>query len=318
MGRISFRPSHNKPHSSTVIHRDKMLLKSALAISCIVTAITAIAAQTANFNQNAPMLRSMTPEWVVGLYATLLEQNATDTSTKLFASALRNRAEAREVPGHLYEAIINELSGGVLDRSVQCGDGGCVVPLSLQKIWNYGCWCNMGQNLLQGVGQTVDNYDQACQSMQRCLRCAEIDASAGGYECDVKSTAYSASMTLNSQTGSMLANCDALNPQNPCGASLCMCETQFISEVIDNLWAGAAYASENLHRNGFERESTCMKGFAGQPVYECCGLYPKRFPFNVNQQACCTDDASYGRAYNFATQECCEGGAQIADLGNCI
>jgi len=268
---------------------------------------------SSNLNPNNPMLRTMSKEWVVSIYATMLEQNATDNTSKMFAEALRDRADNSGVPEHVYEAIINELSAGT-DRSVQCGENGCQVPLSLKKIWNYGCWCNMGSNLLKGIGIVIDDYDHACQNMQRCLRCAEMDAEFGGYDCNPKTTSYSAQMMFNGET--MLANCDVLNQGNPCGTSLCTCETQFISEVMDNLWNGAVYSSLNLHSEGFDKDASCMHGIAGQPVYECCGLYPKRFPYNVNQQDCCTDDVTYGKAYNPATQECCDGKG-VADLAGC-
>lgn len=306
-----------------------MLQSTLLSIAIITFGATTAQFQTAGENfqirQNSrqkpqipagadsQMLRTMSKEWVVGLYATMLEQNATDNSARMFAEALRDRADNSGVPAHVYEAIINELSSGT-DRSVQCGEGGCLVPLSLQKIWNYGCWCNMGANLLKGVGIVIDDYDQACQNMQRCLRCAELDGEFGGYECEPKTTTYSATMQFNGQT--MLANCDVLNNGNPCGTSLCTCETQFISEVMDNLWNGAVYSSDNLHSEGFDKDSSCIHGIAGQPVFECCGLYPKRFPYNVNQQDCCTDDVTYGKAYNPTTQECCDG-KSVADAASC-
>ena len=56
------------------------------------------------------MLRTMSKEWVVSIYATMLEQNATDNTSKMFAEALRKRADNSGVPEHVYEAIINELS----------------------------------------------------------------------------------------------------------------------------------------------------------------------------------------------------------------
>jgi hypothetical protein len=286
------------------------MLQSTL-LSIAMTTFGVTTAQKFPINANRPMLRTMSKEWVVGLYATMLEQNATDNSARMFAEALRDRADNSGVPSHVYEAIINELTPA---RSVQCGEGGCLVPLSLQKIWNYGCWCNMGANLLKGVGIVIDDYDQACQNMQRCLRCAQLDGEFGGYSCEPKSTTYSATMQFNGN--SMIANCDSLNNGNPCGTSLCTCETQFISEVMDNLWNGAVYSSDNLHSQGFDKDTSCIHGVSGQPVFECCGLYPKRFPYNVNQQDCCTDDVTYGKAYNPTTQECCDG-KSVADAASC-
>jgi len=269
-----------------------------------------IAGTSVVYSQN---LRSMPKGWVVNLYSKMLINNATDNTSKMFAEAMKQRAESSGVPDHVYEAIISELSQGQ-DRSVQCGENGCQVPLNLQKIWNYGCWCNMGANLLKGIGLVIDDYDQACQNMQRCLRCAEMDADKNGYDCNPRTDDYTARMRFNGK--SLLANCDEMNEGNPCGTSLCTCETQFISEVMDNLWSGAFYDSSNLHENGFERETSCMSGVIGQPQFECCGLYPQRFPYNVNQQDCCTDDVTYGKSYNPATQECCDG-KSVADLASC-
>ena len=64
---------------------------------------------------------------------------------QLFVSAVRSRVDRYGVPDHVYEAIVAELVGENGDsRTVNCPNGVCSVPLNLNRIWNYGCWCNLG------------------------------------------------------------------------------------------------------------------------------------------------------------------------------
>merc|ERR1711981_561410 len=179
----------------------------------------------------------------------MLENNAKDNLDKLFANALRARADKDGVPTHVYEAIMSEMvkvdANAVGDRGVQCPQGGCVVPLSLERIWDYGCWCNMGPNLKEGYSRAVDDYDMACQNMQRCLRCAEMDAVDGGYECNARTTPFTASFGFGAQN--LMADCESTNQDDPCAVTLCTCETQFISEIMDHLWEGKIYTSDYKH-----------------------------------------------------------------------
>jgi len=67
----------------------------------------------------------------------------------------------------------------------------------LQPIWGYGCWCNFGENLMQGSGKPQDAYDHICQSMQMCMRCAVMDSAENeendGY-CDPLVDSYNATI----------------------------------------------------------------------------------------------------------------------------
>ena len=76
------------------------------------------------------------------------------------------------------------------DRSVNCPSGGCAIPIQLSHIWGYGCWCNFGDELLEGSYHPVNAYDEVCRNLQQCLKCAIKDAQTGDYECDPKTKGY--------------------------------------------------------------------------------------------------------------------------------
>merc|ERR1712076_201364 len=74
-------------------------------------------------------------------------------------------------------------AGRVPDRSVernaaanpnQSGNR-FLIPIPLQAIWGYGCWCHFGEDTMKGQGTPVNMLDGFCKSMQLCLRCAVLD-----------------------------------------------------------------------------------------------------------------------------------------------
>ena len=102
-------------------------------------------------------------------------------------------------PNHIYEAMVDRMVLGedrlmagesTFDRSVNCPSGGCAIPIQLSHIWGYGCWCNFGDELLEGSYHPVNAYDEVCRNLQQCLKCAIKDAQTGDYECDPKTKEY--------------------------------------------------------------------------------------------------------------------------------
>ena len=81
--------------------------------------------------------------------------------------------------GFLPESIIAGLeelvNSGNRVNQLHCENGNCTVTMGLDKIWDYGCWCNFGKNLLMGRYQAQNLFDGICKDFQRCLRCAKKD-----------------------------------------------------------------------------------------------------------------------------------------------
>lgn len=171
--------------------------------------------------------------------------------------------------------------------NTNCQDTECDVPITLKGIWGYGCWCNFGNNLLQGRGQPVNEHDAACKRMQHCLRCAEMDALADNYACDAKTNQYNSILgqslpNINTNVYSLNSACGQVNEGNACGAHICTCEIQLINEILGLVWVSythdpAPRHPDNPFGGSFDYDSNCVVPPPSGPVGKdlaCCGKYP--------------------------------------------
>lgn len=56
------------------------------------------------------------------------------------------------------------------------------------EMLEYGCWCNLlDEKLTQGIGDPVDEIDEACRAWRRCLYCTRIDDT----DCQPTTASYS-------------------------------------------------------------------------------------------------------------------------------
>lgn len=222
--------------------------------------------------------------------------------------------------GFLPESIVKgleELANGEKNRvnDLHCEDGNCVVPFGLDRIWNYGCWCNFGEHLMQGHGPPVNTFDAICKDFSRCLKCARFDGKKENFGCDPVVQTY--------QTGAgpdFVTKCSAGNPDDQCAVYVCSCESTIIAEIMDLAFQPHTpeneYSDEFLHSNGFEYDSMCpVAAVTFDEGNDCCGVYPKRFPYALGNpsKTCCKDSS----LYNPMHQECCEDGTS-ADIGSCL
>ena len=182
---------------------------------------------------------------------------------QLFLNSLNKKIKSDGINDQVYETVIKHLekplpeedafsrSFGLQPRSSLCGTGGCNVPIMLQPIWGYGCWCNFGENLMQGSGKPQDDYDQICQNMQMCMKCAVIDT---GYECDPLVDTYNATISwFGSKSETLMADCSSDN-SNECASFLCTCELNLINNLLTLLWRGL-WADKSLKHDEFDHES---------------------------------------------------------------
>merc|ERR1719220_2838229 len=182
------------------------------------------------------------------------------------------------------------------------------VPLSFSGIWNYGCWCNFGQNLMSGQGTPVNRMDQLCQDMQLCLRCAKSDAENFDQEdnCDPKTTTFKSNYGHLFFGKTVAAACN-LN-ESTCSRNVCMCQTNMIAQMIQLVFEGYQHDRE-YYEDVFTEEiksQVCQKsGKHGGDENEtaCCGYYPERKPFlSGGRRRCCQNDQ---QLYNEMTHQCC-------------
>ena len=184
----------------------------------------------------------------------------------LFLQQLSQKIKSDGVNDQVYQTVVKHLekpipTADVFSRSFGlqprasslCGTGGCNVPIMLQPIWGYGCWCNFGENLMQGRGKPQDEYDQICQSMQMCMRCAVMDSAKyednDGY-CDPLVDSYNATIQwFGSKDQSLMADCSSDNNYE-CAAFLCTCELNLINNILGLLWGGRWATKENKHDRG--------------------------------------------------------------------
>ena len=185
-----------------------------------------------------------------------------------------------------------------------CPPGGCQSAFNIDKIKNYGCWCNFDNSLMEGTGEPQNVYDSICRKLQLCLRCAKMDGSNEGYGCDPKTDTYN----LLGNSG-FNTDCSANNQNDLCGESLCSCNIVFIQRIFAQNWIQpSVYTDQYLHSKGFnpalECEAPVNSGPGGKDV-QCCGYWPDRFPYAVGEQRDCCDQHAL---FNPIAEQCCEDG----------
>lgn len=207
-----------------------------------------------------------------------------------------------------------------------CHDDECDIPVTLKGIWGYGCWCNFGGDLMKGKGTPVNPHDKVCQDMQLCLRCAEMDAGADGYTCNVKTVTYNSLLQLGAigmadNDNSINSGCTSINGNDKCAAHTCTCEVQMINDILELVWSGythdmAPRHPDNPYGGAFDWDTECFTDPQGQIIKECCGRYPFRFPFNSLNKDCCEKGGEYA-TYNPLDSVCCASGVEKVANGGC-
>lgn len=201
------------------------------------------------------------------------------------------------------------------------------VPLNLQAIWGYGCWCHFGDDLMVGAGQPVNLLDGYCKSMQLCMRCAVMDGDNCPDEnnqniettCDPKSQSYTAEFTKHTDDKAIYADCTDSNPDSKCAANTCCCEMKFIAQLLSLLTnENEPFDSSYQHAQGFDWHASCKSsggGNGGNTVErDCCGEYPNRVIYNKNDIQCCAED---NNLFNPMSHVCCVNGVGVQELGMC-
>lgn len=196
----------------------------------------------------------------------------------------------------------------------KCFQGKCQVPITLSGIWDYGCWCNFGENLLDGSGQAVSEYDEICKKLQLCLRCSKID-NESLETCDPKTTDYEVDFGWLKSEQAILSDCTKNNPNSYCQQNVCTCEMNLISSLLNLMWSGVVYEDKFKHEKGWDPNlpGRCEKAKnVGQvnKVKACCGYYPNRMPYGGDLECC----EEVQVRYNPYVSTCC-GGLGVYGIG---
>ncbi|CAG5106652.1 Oidioi.mRNA.OKI2018_I69.chr1.g2938.t1.cds [Oikopleura dioica] len=139
--------------------------------------------------------------------------------------------------------------------------------------------------------------------MTHCYRCIGMD-----YGCDPLNSAYTVVIDADSYELTCEQNTD------PCALNACMCDLDLVNNLVQNIAEEGSNLNGLTEATGFDTQARCIPGNnPGPKADQCCGEYPKRFPFsdNYGQRGCCS-----GKTYNTNTLECCAGG-EIKGIGYC-
>merc|ERR1711879_707366 len=148
-----------------------------------------------------------------------------------------------------------------------------------------GCHCFPNDDKAAGgSGPAQDVYDLQCRKLAQCHRCIEMD-----YPADI-SNAWNAD--IGKYRWSLLQDgtitCDGNSDENK--RNLCQCDADFAME-LGVIWEDSAFNYtiwENKSNRDFDFDyaSVCVKE-GHQITDNCCGEYPKRFPFDSLVRECC-------------------------------
>jgi len=226
-----------------------------------------------------------------------------------------------KIPCKMLDAIRSPKALNNLD-DYNCDDKECDIAIDLRGIWGYGCWCHFGTKLTNGRGKPVSAHDKACQNMQLCLRCAEMDGGKDGYECDARTAQYNSTLGQsggqNNNINSLNSQCSSLNPDDLCGAHVCTCEVQLINDILALVWEQEAYDIAPRHPSNpfggsFDFEASCETN-PGITEIDCCGKYPFRSTYNSLHRQCCL---ATEQLYNPFDTVCCQDGLYPIGNGGC-
>lgn len=158
--------------------------------------------------------------------------------------------------------VRNGLNRGVSDLDFQCNGDICAVPVGLNGLWGYGCWCNFGSHLMQGKGPVQNEHDAMCHQMQMCLRCVEMDGKSDGYTCDPRTQEFSVEFELGDDPA-LVAECGAANNFDPCATHTCTCEMNLMNMMVEAIFTNIAYDPSKKHvQMGGEFDTQAECGYA--------------------------------------------------------
>lgn len=176
-----------------------------------------------------------------------------------------------------------------------------------ERFVNYGCYCWIN-GLTDGViggGKTKDVVDHHCKELYRCYKCVQADYSANY-------TDISYSVDFNRKNGARNLDCTVNSKQD--SENICECDKRFAMNVAkadaecaagtsaDPEWGEHCMDEQWRTQNGggsFDPQNQCDKQFHGHDKDKCCGIYPNRYPYDINFNDCCQSQGVDADGKNF-------------------
>lgn len=199
---------------------------------------------------------------------------------------------------------LTQLQGGF--RSATNFGTGFTATL-LSSFHEYGCWCYLDGQPVNGKSSPVNAIDAHCKALADGYACASMDETDA---CNAWEAAYTVNSGLTGQA--LMDNCMAQNADS-CSQKACKIESHFIDEMTAIAF-DQSYDSEIPvygHGNGFVPDTSCTINRKPPSAKLCCGDYPLRFPFRTSSEgdgvvnrACCVD-----KTYDSDNMICCTDGS---------
>jgi len=200
----------------------------------------------------------------------------------------------------LLPLIVESLTLKLLDKDyrhtvIECGhSSSCNTFASFDKIWGYGCHCFFGPDWNMGRSEPVNEVDRSCQTLNQCYQCVKIDGKhEEDYSCEPYTTNYTVPYAKTILDHGVELACEEANPDNECAQRTCCCDTNFVSELLEQYFDGITFDRSYKHSLGWNFQENCpSKGGPGcdNCYWECCGRYPFRFPYRNkpgDAKGCC-------------------------------
>ena len=129
--------------------------------------------------------------------------------------------------------------------------------------------------------------------LYRCYKCVNND-----YGKNYTDVSYNVDFTVDSN-GNRELSCSGNSKQD--GENICECDKRFAEaiqateEACDAGWDSGddgEYCIDESYRTekaggSFDPKTMCSKQFHGHDKDHCCGFYPNRYPYDINQMDCC-------------------------------
>ena len=171
---------------------------------------------------------------------------------------------------------------------------------------SYGCWCNFyadRHHVAKGLGRPLDGIDLACHHWQQCHQCTKMD----DMDCVPLLVEYDLSITATKNSYGLInqkVSCEG--SESGCAKWNCQCDANFAEQIVELVARGQFDAANSHSSEDFDSSRVCEWNGVYETHDECCGDYPKRFPFSTDygNRACCV-----AKTFNLAEGVCCQDGS---------
>ena len=189
-----------------------------------------------------------------------------------------------------FNAALNQTQPGNFRSATNFGT---FANLAFASFHEYGCWCYLSGQPVNGKSNPVNEIDAHCKLLADGYACASMDETS---TCNAWEVNYTPAAT-GALGQTLIDECNA-NNADTCAQKACIVEGNFIAELQTMMTLGNVdlALSTYQHAQGFNVDSQCTINRKPPSDKECCGEYPNRFPYRTSSEG----DGTINRA-------CCNG-----------